>query len=84
MGKYRKISRPLKGQDKLVFDKMGNGMKVRDVNNLNFMTVKGTISKKKKKTLPDQRHNFESLLRNSDRKHDALRKSDVHKIQFVF
>lgn len=58
MGKYRKISRPLKGQDKLVFDKMGNGMKVRDVNNLNFMTVKGTISKKKKKTLPDQRHNF--------------------------
>lgn len=49
MGKYRKISRPLKGQDKLVFDKMGNGMKVRDVNNLNFMTVKGTISKKKKK-----------------------------------
>lgn len=59
MGKYRKISRPLKGQDKLVFDKMGNGMKVRDVNNLNFMTFKGTISKKKKKTtLPDQRHNF--------------------------
>lgn len=49
MGKYRKISRPLKGQDKLVFDKMGNGMKVRDVNNLNFMTVKGTISKKKKR-----------------------------------
>ena len=48
MGKYRKISRPLKGQDKLVFDKMGNGMKVRDVNNLNFMTFKGTISKKKK------------------------------------
>lgn len=47
MGKYRKISRPLKGQDKLVFDKMGNGMKVRDVNNLNFMTFKGTISKKK-------------------------------------
>ena len=57
MGKYRKISRPLKGRDKLVFDKMGNGMKVRDVNNLNFMTFKGTISKKKK-TLPDQRHNF--------------------------
>lgn len=51
MGKYRKISRPLKGQDKLVFDKMGNGMKVRDVNNLNFMTVKGTISKKKKKDI---------------------------------
>ena len=49
MGKYRKISRPLKGQDKLVFDKMGNGMKVRDVNNLNFMTVKGTISKNKKR-----------------------------------
>ena len=49
MGKYRKISRPLKGQDKLVFDKMGNGMKVRDVNNLNFMTFKGTISKKKKR-----------------------------------
>ena len=48
MGKYRKISRPLKGQDKLVFDKMGNGMKVRDVNNLNFMTFKGTIPKKKK------------------------------------
>lgn len=47
MGKYRKISRPLKGQDKLVFDKMGNGTKVRDVNNLNFMTFKGTISKKK-------------------------------------
>ena len=59
MGKYRKISRPLKGQDKLVFDKMGNGMKVRDVNNLNFMTVKGTIYKKKKKTtLPDQHSNF--------------------------
>lgn len=58
MGKYRKISRPLKGQDKLVFDKMGNGMKVRDVNNLNFMTFKGTIPKKKKATLPDQRHNF--------------------------
>ena len=57
MGKYRKISRPLKGQDKLVFDKMGNGMKVRDVNNLNFMTFKSTISKKKT-TLPDQRHNF--------------------------
>lgn len=49
MGKYRKISRPLKGQDKLVFDKMGNGMKVRDVNNLNFMTFKGTISKKEKR-----------------------------------
>ena len=49
MGKYRKISRPLKGQDKLVFDKMGNGMKVRDVNNLNFMTFKGTIPKKKKR-----------------------------------
>ena len=49
MGKYRKISRPLKGRDKLVFDKMGNGMKVRDVNNLNFMTFKGTISKKKKR-----------------------------------
>ena len=49
MGKYRKISRPLKGRDKLVFDKTGNGMKVRDVNNLNFMTFKGTISKKKKK-----------------------------------
>lgn len=49
MGQYRKISRPLKGQDKLVFDKMGNGMKVRDVNNLNFMTFKGTISKKKKR-----------------------------------
>ena len=58
MGKYRKISRPLKGQDKLVFDKMGNGMKVRDVNNLNFMTFKGTNSEKKKTTLPDQRHNF--------------------------
>lgn len=58
MGKYRKISRPLKGQDKLVFDKMGNGMKVRDVNNLNFMTFKGTISKKKKTTLPDQHSNF--------------------------
>ena len=49
MGKYRKISRLLKGQDKLVFDKMGNGMKVRDVNNPNFMTFKGTISKKKKR-----------------------------------
>ena len=49
MGKYRNISRPLKGQDKLVFDKMGNGTKVRDVNNLNFMTFKGTISKKKKR-----------------------------------
>ena len=49
MGQYRKISRPLKGQDILVFDKMGNGMKVRDVNNLNFMTFKGTISKKKKR-----------------------------------
>ena len=49
MGKYRKISRPLKGQDKLVFDKMGNRMKVRDVNNLNFMTFKDTISKKKKR-----------------------------------
>lgn len=48
MGKYRKISRHLKGQHKLVFDKMGNGMKVRDVNNLNFMTFKGTISKKKR------------------------------------
>lgn len=48
MGKYRKISRPLKGQDKLVFDKMGNGMKVRDVNNLHFMTFKGTNSQKKK------------------------------------
>ena len=59
MGKYRKISRPLKGQHKLVFDKMGNGMKVRDVNNLNFMTFKGTISKKKT-TLPDQGHNFRS------------------------
>lgn len=58
MGKYRKISRPLKGQDKLVFDKMGNGMKVRDVNNLNFMTFKGTIPKKKKTTLPDQHSNF--------------------------
>jgi len=48
MGKYRQISRPLKGQDKLVFDKMGNGMKVRDVNNLNLMTFKGTIYKKKR------------------------------------
>lgn len=56
MGKYRKISKPLKGQDKLVFDKMGNGMKVRDVNNLNLMTFKGTIYKKKN-TLPDQHHN---------------------------
>lgn len=57
MGKYRKISKPLKGQDKLVFDKMGNGMKVRDVNNLNFMTFKIPFPKKKT-TLPDQRHNF--------------------------